>query len=138
MAQAQSTAFSSPLLPELVKELLATYGSPLYVYWGDSLRQTIRYISQAVSYPRTRFCFASVTNGNVSLLQIFRDEGWGLHANTPGDVYLGLEAGFHPNQIVYSGSNLNRDEMEQVLGWGVTMLNLDSIAQLQLCCQVYR
>jgi diaminopimelate decarboxylase len=79
-----------------------------------------------------------VTNGNVALLQIFQASGWGLHANTPGDIYLGLQAGFDPSQIVYSGSNLNRAEMEQVLNWGVTTLNLDSLAQLRLCREVYQ
>ncbi len=126
-----------PFSQELAQELLNTYGSPLYVYQADILRQTIQHITQAFSYPRTQFRFASVTNGNISLLQIFRDEGWGLHANTPGDIYLGLHAGFAPEQIVYSGSNLNRAEMEQVLNWGVKTLNLDSVSQLQLCCEVY-
>ena len=121
---------------KVAEELLSIYGSPLYVYDAVSLHRTIECITKAISYPRTQFHFASVTNGNVALLQIFRNAGWGLHANTPGDIYLGLEAGFHPSQIVYSGSNLNHAEMEQVLDWGVTTLNLDSIAQLQLCCEV--
>ncbi|BAZ24056.1 Orn/DAP/Arg decarboxylase 2 [Kalymmatonema gypsitolerans NIES-4073] len=127
-----------PFSQELAQELLNTYGSPLYVYQADILHQSIRRITQAFSYPRTQFRFASVTNGNISLLQIFRAAGWGLHANTPGDIYLGLQAGFAPEQIVYSGSNLNCIEMEQVLNWGVTTLNLDSVAQLQLCCEVYQ
>lgn len=127
-----------PFSQELAQELLNTYDSPLYVYQADILHQTIKRISQAFSYPRTQFRFASVTNGNISLLQIFRATGWGLHANTPGDIYLGLHAGFAPEQIIYSGSNLNRIEMEQILNWGVTTLNLDSVAQLQLCCEVYQ
>jgi diaminopimelate decarboxylase len=71
-------------------------------------------------------------------LQIFQSLEWGLHANTPGDIYLGLYAGFQPEKIIYSGSNLNRSEMEQVLNWGVATLNLDSLAQLELCCDVYQ
>jgi diaminopimelate decarboxylase len=126
-----------PFPEEIARELLEIYGSPLYVYHGALLRKTIAHITQAVPYPRTQFQFASVTNGNVALLQIFRASGWGLHANTPGDIYLGLKAGFTPNQIVYSGSNLNRAEMEQLLNWGVTTLNLDSLSQLQLFCYVY-
>ncbi|MEH2280632.1 MAG: decarboxylase [Nostoc sp.] len=121
---------------ELAQELLTIYGSPLYVYNGDRLRETIERITKAVSYPRTQFRFASVTNGNIALLKIFRSFGWGLHANTPGDIYLGLQAGFAPSEIVYSGSNLNQAEMLQVLNWGITTLNLDSLAQLQLCCEV--
>ncbi|MBD2676654.1 MULTISPECIES: decarboxylase [Nostoc] len=130
------TSLSPPFSEEQAQELISNYGSPLYVYDGDRLRQTIEYITGAVSYPHTQFCFASVTNGNIALLKIFRSAGWGLHANTPGDIFLGLQAGFHPSEIVYSGSNLNRAEMIQVLNWGVTTLNLDSLDQLRLCCEV--
>ena len=122
---------------KVAEELLNVYGSPLYVYDAQILRQTIEHITKAIPYPRKQFHFASVTNGNVTLLKIFRDAGWGLHANTPGDVYLGLQAGFEPSQIVYSGSNLSCAEMEQVLKWGVKTLNLDSLPQLQLCCEVF-
>jgi diaminopimelate decarboxylase len=135
--QSTKTIAKPPFSQELAQELLATYGSPLYVYQDANLRQTIAQITQAIPYPRTQFHFASVTNGSVALLQIFQRAGWGLHANTPGDIYLGLKAGFAPSKIVYSGSNLSRAEMDQLLRWGVTTLNLDSLAQLQLFCEVY-
>ncbi len=122
----------------LAAELLQAYGSPLYVYDGDRLQQTLRHIAQAIPYPRTRFHFATVTNGNIALLQIVRSAGWGLHANTPGDIYLGLQAGFEPGAIVYSGSNLSRDDMAQVLASGVATLNLDSLAQLEQLCDLYQ
>jgi len=118
------------------KELLKIYGSPLYVYDAEHLERTIKYITSAIPYPSTRFHFATVTNGNISLLRIFRAVGWGIHANTPGDIYLALTAGFRPSEIVYTGSNLNQAEMAQVLAQGVSRLNLDSLAQLQLCCNL--
>ena len=120
------------------QELLHTYGSPLYVYDSDVLRETIEHITQSIGYIHTQFQFASVTNGNIALLKIFRESGWGLHANTPGDAYLGLKAGFEPSKIVYSGSNLNAAEMAQLLSWGITTFNLDSVAQLQLFCDLFR
>ena len=40
-----------------------------------------------------------------------------------------LKAGFSPDKIIYSGSNLNAEEMTQLLNWGITAFNLDSIAQ---------
>ncbi|BDA73258.1 Orn/DAP/Arg decarboxylase 2 [Calothrix sp. PCC 7716] len=124
-------------MENLIKELLDVYGSPLYIYDANKLRQNINHISASVRYDRTQFRFASVTNGNVALLKIFKDCGWGLHANTPGDVYLGLQAGFNPEKVVYSGSNLNSDEMLMVLKWGVRTFNLDSVSQVKLFCQVY-
>lgn len=123
---------------EVANKLLKTYGSPLYVYEGDRLHQTIHRISQSIPYPRTNFHFASVTNGNIHLIQIFHSCGWGLHANTPGDIYLGLKAGYSPGQIVYSGSNLNPTEMRQLLAGGIRTFNLDSLSQLKLCCEIYQ
>ena len=117
-------------------DLVTAYGSPLYVYDRDRLDQTIQQITQAFSYPHTDFHFASVTNGNVALLQVFQQQGWGLHANTPGDGYLGLAAGFAPERIVYSGSNLTPAEFAQLLAWGVRTFNLDSVSQVERFCEV--
>jgi diaminopimelate decarboxylase len=120
----------------LYEILLNEYGSPLYVYDQATLDATIHRITNAVPYARKQFHFASVTNGNLALLQIFQQRSWGLHANTPGDVVLGLRAGFAPEQIVYSGSNLNRAEMQQMLDWRVSTLNLDSLSQLETLCEL--
>jgi len=123
---------------DTAKKILSIYDSPLYVYQAEILRQTIARITNSITYPHTNFHFASVTNGNISLLQIFKDCGWGIHANTPGDIYLALKAGFYPENIVYSGSNLTAEEMAQLLNWGITTFNLDSINQLQVFCDVYQ
>jgi diaminopimelate decarboxylase len=128
---------SVPFSIDRAKTLLDTYGSPLYVYQQVQLLSTIDLITNSISYPHTQFHFASVTNGNIALLKIFRERGWGLHANTPGDIYLGLQAGFTPQQIIYSGSNLNREELRQLLAWGIRTINLDSLSQLQLLCDLY-
>ncbi len=107
------------------------------MYRLDRLSDTISHITSSIPYPDTQFQFASVTNGNVALLQIFKNQGWGIHANTPGDIYLALAAGFTPDRIVYSGSNLDRDEMRQVLAWGIHTINLDSLSQLELLGDIY-
>jgi diaminopimelate decarboxylase len=127
-----------PFSIAIAQELLNVYGSPLYVYQLDRLVTTITYITNSIPYPDTQFHFASVTNGNVALLQVFRNHGWGIHANTPGDIHLALAAGFTPDRIVYSGSNLDRDEMRQVLEWGIHTVNLDSLSQLETLRDIYR
>jgi diaminopimelate decarboxylase len=119
------------------EELLNSYGSPLYVYRLDRLTDTIDHITNSIPYPDTQFQFASVTNGNIALLQVFKNKGWGIHANTPGDIHLALAAGFTPDRIVYSGSNLDRSEMRQILAWGISAINLDSLSQLETLVDVY-
>lgn len=134
------TEMSKNILPfalATAEELLAVYESPLYVYQLDRLINTISHITNSIPYPDTQFHFASVTNGNVALMQIFKNQGWGIHANTPGDIHLALAAGFTPNQIVYSGSNLDRNEMRQIIEWGIQTIDLDSLSQLEVLSNIY-
>lgn len=132
------TASQPPVDLTTACELVQVHGSPLYVYGGATLQHTIQHIQGSIDYPETQFLFASVTNGNLALLRYFKHQGWGIHANTPGDVFLALQAGFAADTIVYSGSNLSHHEFEQLLGWGVGTFNLDSLDQLRLLGAVVR
>src|SRR4028118_396177 len=106
-----------------------------YVYQADRLRQTIEHITRSIDYPHVQFHFATVTNGNIALLQLIQQAGWGLHANTPGDVFLGLKAGFTCDRIFYTGSNLNGDDIQQLIEWKIDRFNFDSLSQLQDFCE---
>ena len=126
---------SPPFSEAIAKGLLSTYGSPLYVYQADRLHQTLDRITRSIDYPHVQFHFATVTNGNIALLQLIERAGWGLHANTPGDVFLGLKAGFTGDRIVYTGSNLNRADIQQLIDWKIDRFNFDSLSQLQDYCE---
>ncbi len=110
-------------------ELAARFGTPLFVYDAEIVRQNYRAVRAAFSYEPVRIHYAAVCNPNLHLLGILRAEGAGLHANTPGDVYCGLHAGFSAADIVFSGSNLGEEDLDYVLGAGVH-INLDSLDDL--------
>jgi diaminopimelate decarboxylase len=115
------------------RELADRFRTPLFVYDEDELRESWRRIRSAFRYGRTFVHFAAVCNPNLHLLATLRAEGACLHANTPGDVYCGLRAGFRPEQIVFSGSNLGEEDLEYLLGAGVH-LNVDSLDDLGRAC----
>ncbi len=138
LLQNETKTHSPPFSEAFAQRLLSTYGSPLYVYQAEILRQTIDRIARSIHYPRVQFHFATVTNGNISLLQLIEQAGWGLHANTPGDVFLGLKAGFTGSRIVYTGSNLNRADIQQLIDWKIDRFNFDSLSQLQDFCEYAR
>jgi diaminopimelate decarboxylase len=135
LLQNEAKTHEPPFSEALAERLLSTYGSPLYVYQADRLRQTLEHITRSIDYPHVQFHFASVTNGNIALLQLIQQAGWGLHANTPGDVFLGLKAGFTPDRIVYTGSNLNRADIQQLIEWKIDRFNFDSLSQLRDFCE---
>lgn len=134
----ETKTYSPPCSEVMAQRLLSTYGSPLYVYQADRLCQTLEHITRSIDYPHVQFHFATVTNGNIALLQLIEQAGWGLHANTPGDVFLGLKAGFSGDRIVYTGSNLNRVDIQQLIDWKIDRFNFDSLSQLRDFCEYSR
>ena len=60
-------------------------------------------------------------------------QGARLHANTPGDVYCGVRAGYDARDIVFSGSNVGEEDLAYLLGLGVHV-NVDSLDDLRRAC----
>jgi diaminopimelate decarboxylase len=111
-------------------ELVERFGSPLYVYDTATVRERYRAIRAAFRDPDTRVHFAAVCNPNLHLLRILREEGAGIHANTPGDVFCALAAGFSGGEIVFSGSNIDEEDLRLLAEAGVHV-NVDSLDDLR-------
>jgi diaminopimelate decarboxylase len=118
-------------------DLAERYGTPLFVYDAAEIRTSWAKLQNAFRYAPTHLHFAAVCNRNLHLLRLLRGEGAKLHANTPGDVFCGLRAGYDPRDIVFSGSNVGQDDLEYVLGAGVA-INVDSLDDLRRACALAR
>lgn len=112
------------------EDLARQYGSPLYVYDGAIIRRQYRALRDAITYPDTRFFYASKANPNRKLMNILREEGCGLEAVSYNEVLAGLDAGFAPEEIIFTCSFITKDELEAVIKAGV-MVNIDSLTQLR-------
>jgi len=73
------------------KELLAKFGSPLYVYSEEILRQKARDMKNLADLPNFQSNYSVKANSNVSLLRIIHEEGLYADAMSPGEI-LALEA----------------------------------------------
>lgn len=111
-------------------ELLRIYGSPLYVYNEEILRQRCRDMISLVSYPHFIPSYSSKANSNLKLLEIIRDEGLYADAMSPGEIYSLLKAGFKPHEIFYIGNNVSKEEMQYAIENDITV-SIDSLSQLK-------
>ncbi len=110
--------------------LAEQYGTPLYVYDAAAIRAAFERIRRSVPYAPIKAHYACVTNSNIAIMQIIRALGGGIHANTWGDAVMALQSGFAPDDIVYSGSNLDAEDMSNLFHHGVA-INLNSLSQLR-------
>lgn len=119
------------MTPSEAEQLIARFGSPLYVYDAEGIRAAYRRFEAAFGHHRpTTIHYAIVCNKNRYLVRMLGALGAGIHANTPGDAYAALEAGIPASRIVYSGTNLDEGDLRFVLDRGIRM-NLDSLDQLR-------
>jgi len=109
---------------------VARYGSPLYVYDAQAVRDAFCRFRAAFPYQPTECHYAIVCNKNAYLVRLLQALDAGIHANTPGDAYAALAIGVPADRIVYSGTNLTRPDFDYLIANGIR-LNLDSLDQLR-------
>lgn len=116
---------------EKIFELIEKYGSPLYVYDENTLRQRCKEIKHLLPNKNFRVNYSAKANSNLSLLKIVKDEGLDVDAMSPGEIFIQLHAGFAPEQIFYIGNNVSAEEMQYAIDNNV-LVSVDSLSQLEL------
>ncbi len=112
------------------QNLIDTYGSPLYVYNENILRERCREMAQLISYPQFKVNYSIKANSNLELLKIIRDEGLDADAMSPGEIHVLMAAGFKNDQIFYIGNNVSSAEMEYAIEHDI-LVSVDSVSQLE-------
>jgi len=110
--------------------LLKEYGSPLYVYDEQTLRERIREMVNLLPYPWFGASCSIKANSNLHLLKIVREEGMDADAMSPGEIFLLEKAGFAPSQIFYVCNNVSAEEMQYALDRNI-LISVDSLSQLE-------
>ena len=110
--------------------VIEEYGSPLYIYNETILRQHCREMKNLISYPHMVVTYSMKANSNLALLKIVRDEGLSVDTMSPGEMYVALQAGFTPDQILYVSNNVSAKEMQFAIEHQI-MVSVDSVSQLE-------
>lgn len=113
-------------------QLAKEYGTPLYVIDENRIRDNYNrlYDSFSSKYSNFKMFYATKANTNLSVMKILNDEGSGIDAVSPGEIYTALKTGFEPEDIIFTGNNVTNEELEYANKSGVT-INLDSISALE-------
>ena len=115
-----------------IQEISAKIGTPFYLYSYATLKRHFQAFDAAFEGVPKLICFSAKANSNLAVLKIFADMGCGLDIVSGGELYRGLEAGFSPDRIVYSGVGKRIDEIDYALETGILMFNVESPVELEL------
>jgi diaminopimelate decarboxylase len=112
------------------EELAEEYDTPLYVYEEDKIREQYHRLYDSITWPKKKVLFACKANSNLAILKVLKEEGCGIDAVSPGEVYTALKVGFKKEDIMFTGNNVRDDEMKYVHEQGV-LINVESLDQLE-------
>ena len=112
------------------RSLAETYGSPLYVYNENILRQRCKEMMNLCTYPNFIVNYAMKANTNIHLMSIVREEGLSIDASSPGEVVAAMAAGYTPAEIMFIVNNASAWELKYAIDLGLTV-SVDSLSQLE-------
>jgi diaminopimelate decarboxylase len=119
-----------------VVELVEKYGSPVYVYQTSKMKQQYDSMLHAFKDIKVKINFACKALNNLNVLRFFKGIGSGLDAVSIQEVQLGLQAGFKPQDIMFTPNCVSIEEIIEGVKLGVK-INIDNISILEQFGNLY-
>ncbi|MBX6362570.1 MAG: diaminopimelate decarboxylase [Gemmatimonadetes bacterium] len=112
-------------------ELVAQFGTPLYVYSRSEIVTRFREFRSAFAALDPLIAFSVKSNGNLSVLRLLADEGAGADIVSGGELYRARLAGVPAERIVFSGVGKTVAELAAALEAGIYAFNVESAGELR-------
>lgn len=114
--------------------LAASYGTPLYVFDEETLRQRARTIQRTFqsAYPRSRAVYAGKAYLSPTIVGILHQEGLGLDIVSGGKLHAGLAAGVPADTMTFHGNNKEETELREAIEAGVGLIVIDNEWEIEL------
>lgn len=119
------------------EKIAKEYGTPLYVYNEDIIRDRMTRVSKVISKYPYRANYSCKTNTNLEILKIALSVGLNADAMSEGEMRMLLKAGFPEEKIFYVCNNVSAQEMKFAVDNGIPV-SLDSLDQLRLFGEINR
>ncbi len=108
-------------------DLVAEFGTPVFVYDEDHLRSRCREAADAFG---EHAVYASKAFLCKAMARLVTEEGLGIDVATGGELHVCLAAGVDPGRLTFHGNNKSVAELRQALSAGVGRIVVDSFDEL--------
>ena len=121
----------TPSIPtNLLQQIASTYGTPVYVYHAEKIKQQYETLINAFSVLDTRIFYASKALTNIHIVRYLNSLGCNIDCSSINEVKLALHAGVAPENILYTSNGISFAEIEEAVEAGVHV-NIDSLSNLE-------
>src|ERR1700743_2430732 len=118
------------LPPEELIKIANQFGTPLYVYHAETIRDQYKKLTTAFEKSTTVFCYPAKALTNINILRYICDLGANVDCSSINEVRLALHAGFPKERILYTSNGIGFDEIEEAQSLG-GIIHIDSPVNLR-------
>jgi diaminopimelate decarboxylase len=120
-----------------VAELAERFGTPLYIYDGDTLASQYLGLRQVLD-PRVEMFFSLKSNPNVAVCAALHRLGAGAEVSSLAELATAARAGVPASQTIFLGPGKSADELAACLDGGIGILVCESFGELDLLDELSR
>jgi len=113
-----------------VQDIAKKFGTPIYCYSYDQLKQNISNFKKSFSSFAPLVCFAIKSNTNVNLVSEIKKFGLGADVVSMGELMTALKAGIDPKKIVFSGVGKTSREISYAIDKKILLINAESKSEI--------
>lgn len=106
------------------------FGTPLYIYYAEKIKEQYERLLSAFKTTDTKFFYAAKALTNINILKYIKSIGCNVDCSSVNEVKLAIKAGFEPKNILYTSNNIAFSEIEEAQSLGVN-INIDSLSNLE-------
>lgn len=110
--------------------LAQTYGTPLYVYDFDAMKEQFESLKEAFRGRKSILAYAVKSNSNLSVINHFAAQGSGADCVSIGEVRRALMAGVPKYRVIFSGVGKRDDEIREAIQSDILYINVESEGEL--------
>ncbi len=116
-----------------VKELVARFGSPLFVMSESTIRSVYRKAYKAFStrYPRVQFAWSYKTNYLSAVCNVFHQEGSWAEVVSGFEYDKAIANGVDPGKIIFNGPGKSAEDLKKAAENG-SLIHIDHLDELYL------
>jgi diaminopimelate decarboxylase len=111
-------------------ELAEQFGTPLYVYHAEKIKDQYQKLKVAFQKDDVVFFYACKALTNINILKYIKGIGANIDCSSINEVKFALLAGFNPDQVLYTSNGIAFEEIEEAKDLGVN-INIDSLSNLE-------
>jgi diaminopimelate decarboxylase len=115
---------------EQLNLLAGEFGTPLYVYHAERIKEQYEKLLAAFNGADAKFFYAAKALTNINILKYIKSTGCNIDCSSINEAKLAEKAGFAPQNILYTSNNIAFEEIEEAQRMGIH-INIDSISNLK-------